>query len=113
VKKIESSKISFGKNVSDVTDPALKKVLDEVAEALHSNPSLKVTVYGHTCSDGSKEVNQKISKQRANVVGGYLLSKNVSRQQIKIVGMGQSSPIASNKTEKGKAKNRRVTFKVQ
>ena len=94
-------------------------VLDEAAQILKDNPSVKVTVEGHTDSIGSDAYNQKLSERRAMAVKHYLVSKGVTADRLDTVGYGESRPVAPNKTPNGKdnpegrAMNRRAELKVQ
>ena len=91
--------------------PASYAVLDEIAELLVSTPSLKVEIQGHTDSAGSRDMNVRLSKDRANSVAAYLVNKGVSADQLTTEGYGPSRPIASNDSAAGRAKNRRVELK--
>lgn len=93
--------------------PASADVLKELGDALSENPNVKITITGHTDSDGNEAENQKLSEQRAESVKNYL-AKNfgISAERMTTSGKGESQPIADNKTEDGKKQNRRVEFKV-
>ncbi|WDF53975.1 OmpA family protein [Mucilaginibacter sp. KACC 22063] len=83
--------------------------LDRVAEILmNKNFSLKLA--GHTDNVGSDAANMKLSKDRAEAVKSYLVSKGANESRIEAVGYGETQPIASNKTAAGRQKNRRVEF---
>lgn len=94
-------------------------VLDEAAQILKGNPSVKVTIEGHTDSKGTDAYNQKLSERRANAVKHYLVSKGVEASRLDTVGKGESQPIAPNTKPDGKdnpegrAMNRRAELKVQ
>jgi outer membrane protein OmpA-like peptidoglycan-associated protein len=94
-------------------------VLDEAAQILKDNPSVKVTVEGHTDAIGSDAYNQRLSERRANAVRSYLVSRGVAADRLDAVGYGESRPVAPNKTPNGKddpegrAMNRRAELKVQ
>ncbi len=80
---------------------------------LKDNPKIKVEVGGHTDSTGSAKANQKISEKRAHSAKQYLQDKfNISADRMTTKGYGSSKPIADNKTKEGRAKNRRVEFKI-
>ena len=72
------------------------------------NFSLKLA--GHTDNIGSDENNLRLSKDRAESVKAYLVSKGANPSRIEATGYGESQPIASNKTAEGRQKNRRVEF---
>jgi OmpA-OmpF porin, OOP family len=83
--------------------------LDRVANILvKKNFSLKLA--GHTDNVGSDANNMKLSKDRAESVKNYLVSKGANPSRIEATGYGETQPIASNKTAAGRAKNRRVEF---
>jgi OOP family OmpA-OmpF porin len=86
-------------------------VLDRVAEGLKANSEARVEIGGHTDSRGNDAYNMKLSRDRANSVRDYLVSKGVSKSQLETKGYGESKPIADNKTESGQAVNRRVELK--
>lgn len=85
-----------------------KEILDGVAENLISYPQKNdIEVQGHTSSEGSNKYNLKLSQRRAQSVVDYLKLKGVTNR-LTANGYGESRPIADNKTEAGKAENRRV-----
>jgi outer membrane protein OmpA-like peptidoglycan-associated protein len=88
-----------------------KEILDEVAESLLAWPEVRVEIGGHTDSLGADEYNQRLSRSRAESVRDYLLERGVPRSQLEARGYGEAQPIADNRTEEGRAKNRRVELK--
>jgi len=93
--------------------PAARDQLDQVAIALKDQGSLKpMVVEGYTDSVGSDATNQKLSKDRAESVRAYLVSKGVPSDKITSVGKGKANPVASNDTPEGRANNRRVEIIV-
>jgi OOP family OmpA-OmpF porin len=86
--------------------------LDAIADGLKKHPRLKVEIQGHTDSTGSPPYNLKLSQKRADSVRSYLLDSGVSADQLVTKGYGQTQPVASNKTAKGRARNRRVVMYV-
>lgn len=84
--------------------------LDEIASIMNANPSMRVTIIGHTDSDGDEAYNQKLSEQRAQAVMQYLVSAGVNASRLSAKGMGEGSPIADNGSSSGKALNRRIEF---
>ncbi len=78
---------------------------------LKENPSLKILIEGHTDNIGKKEVNQKLSEQRAESVKATLVQKGIEEEGIKTTGFGQDKPLSDNSKEEGRAKNRRVEIK--
>lgn len=87
-------------------------ILDKAAATLIEYPDIHVEVGGHTDNVGSQAYNQKLSLARARSVMNYLVTKGVAAARLTAVGYGVTRPIASNATEAGRAKNRRVELKV-
>lgn len=79
---------------------------------LNTYPDMKIEVGGHTDSKGSDSYNQRLSESRAKAVADYLISKGISERRLQYRGYGKSKPIDTNETEEGRAKNRRVEFKI-
>ena len=92
--------------------PASFKVLDNVVKILNENPELKLSIEGHTSSDGSLAVNMKLSQSRADNVKVYFISKGIDASRLSTKGFGPSQPINNGKTEAEKALNRRVELKL-
>lgn len=94
-------------------DPACDKTMQQIADIIASVAGYKVRVDGHTDSKGKKAANQKLSDQRAKAVVKYLVElKKVDANRLASKGFGPDQPIADNKTEEGRARNRRVDFTV-
>jgi OOP family OmpA-OmpF porin len=90
-----------------------QNIIDELYTMLKNNPTLKVTIEGHTDNVGNSASNKTLSEQRAASVKTALANKGIAADRIKTIGYGQEKPIADNSTEEGKAKNRRVEIKKQ
>jgi OOP family OmpA-OmpF porin len=88
--------------------PDGKPVIDEILDLLQQSPSLKLSIEGHTDADGRADDNQKLSQERAKAVQAALTAQGVAPARLSAKGFGQSKPVADNKTEDGKARNRRV-----
>jgi outer membrane protein OmpA-like peptidoglycan-associated protein len=101
------SDISFDTGSATI-QPRLRGVLEQFATGLQHDPKMLVRVVGHTDSRGSEAVNNPLSKARAESVRGFLEDRAVAAHRIEIVGRGENEPIASNDTEEGRARNRRV-----
>lgn len=71
-------------------------------------PALSVIVGGHTDNVGAPEANQKLSEERARAVVAALVQRGIAASRLEARGFGQTAPIADNRTEDGRAKNRRV-----
>lgn len=92
--------------------PGFRDTLDGVADSLVKYPNSLVDVYGHTDSTGSDAFNQTLSERRAQTVANYLMSRGVAQARLRWQGFGETLPIASNDTELGRARNRRVEIKI-
>jgi OOP family OmpA-OmpF porin len=93
--------------------PSSMTQLEQVARALtgQSLSKSRIVIEGHTDSVGKAEYNQKLSEQRSKSVRAVLANRfGVPTQRLKVVGFGEAMPIASNTTELGRSRNRRVTF---
>jgi len=89
------------------------RIIDEVAASLLANPQIKkVEVQGHTSSEGTEEYNLDLSQRRMENVVQALVERGVERSRLVPKGYGESRPIASNDTEAGREKNRRVQFVI-
>lgn len=96
---------------SAVIKPESHGVIKEIAEVLKENGSLKVRITGHTDSDGSSDLNMKLSAQRAAAVKAYLGKQfGIAAARMETDGKGATAPVADNATAEGKAQNRRVEF---
>lgn len=97
-----------------VVKPESEPVLGEIAKLLQENPGLKLLVVGHTDNTGDFAHNIDLSKRRANAVMAALTTNyGVAAARMRADGVGQLAPVASNKTEEGRAKNRRVELVEQ
>jgi outer membrane protein OmpA-like peptidoglycan-associated protein len=86
-------------------------LLDEIAATLVSNPDLgRVRVEGHTDSQGGESFNMKLSAARAEAVVRYLVERGVPASRLLAKGFGATQPLTTNRTEQGRAQNRRVEF---
>lgn len=103
--------VTFEFNSSNLTADS-RPVLDEVAADLKRYPRLRVELQGHTDSVGADAYNLKLSAERANSVRVYLIQQGVPEQQLTSRGYGEDQPVADNKTEEGRAQNRRVVMNV-
>lgn len=97
---------------SDKLRPSSFAALDQLASELKASGS-KVTIEGHASIEGTDRYNQRLSERRAKSVADYLIKAGVNRNNVSTVGFGSKRPTASNETEEGRSKNRRVEFKVQ
>jgi outer membrane protein OmpA-like peptidoglycan-associated protein len=93
--------------------PESYPILNEAVELLRKNDKVKVEIQGHTDSVGSDSYNQKLSEKRAASVLNYLIQQGIESWRLTSRGLGESMPIASNKTNAGRAQNRRIDFVIQ
>ena len=91
---------------------AMREALDEVAEALADHPKITVRIEGHTDSRGSNKFNMKLSDDRAKSVRDYLIGKGIDGARMDARGYGEDVPIADNRSDAGRAQNRRVEFVI-
>jgi OOP family OmpA-OmpF porin len=87
--------------------------LDQLAEAAKSCPGMHIEVGGHASSEGSAEINQRLSLERAQSVVAYLVNAGVDAGQLEPIGFGATRPIAPNDNSENMAKNRRIEFTVR
>jgi len=87
-------------------------VLQSIVAILKEYPSSKFSIEGHTDSDGKDAMNLKLSEDRAGAVKAYLTENGIAADRLSSVGYGETKPIDTNKTKKGKANNRRVEVKL-
>ena len=99
--------ILFATNKSELS-PAARASLQKFAASLKNSPDTDVTIYGHTDNTGSRAINEKLSKERAEAVANFLVGNGVSRARITTEGLAYDQPVADNSTAEGRAKNRRV-----
>jgi len=88
------------------------KDIDDLAKVMKDYPDLKVVIEGHTDNIGTAEYNKNLSQERAEAVKKYLVEKGIDANRITAQGFGFDRPIASNDTEEGRQKNRRVEAAV-
>ncbi|MBO7431596.1 MAG: OmpA family protein [Elusimicrobia bacterium] len=89
-----------------------KDSLDEMIKLLNAYPANKVLIEGYSDSNGDEEENLKLSYDRAQEVYLYFVKNGIPAERLTVVGFGQENPIASNKTAKGRAQNRRVKIVI-
>lgn len=88
--------------------------LDKVKAIFTDNPGIKIQIEGHTDSQGSAAYNKNLSQKRCETVMKYLIDKlGIPKNQLTAKGFGEEKPVADNKTEEGRAKNRRIEFRVR
>jgi len=111
---LKALKVTFDSGILFATgkstlNPSSKAALTKFSKILVANPTMDITILGHTDNVGSLDTNQKLSQGRAQAVADFLKSQSVGEAQIKdIIGKNFSQPVADNATAAGKAANRRV-----
>ncbi|TWF41359.1 outer membrane protein OmpA-like peptidoglycan-associated protein [Chitinophaga polysaccharea] len=113
----DSLKVIFPNNVlfassSDQVNDAIKPTFSRFAEILNKYGKTKILITGHTDNTGSADYNRELSEKRAASAKGLLSSFNVNNDRMFTWGLSDRDPIASNNTDAGKARNRRVEFVI-
>jgi OOP family OmpA-OmpF porin len=92
--------------------PTSRATLDEAAAVLKEFPLLRISISGHTDNLGNRATNLALSGERAASVKSYLVSQGVDAARVETRGAGPDEPVADNKNEAGRQKNRRIEFKL-
>jgi outer membrane protein OmpA-like peptidoglycan-associated protein len=109
---VAETSVKFGFNKDNLT-PKAQETLDQLAAQISSTKSYIIALEGGTDSVGSADYNYDLSQRRANSVIQYLATKyNVPAHKIYVIGLGKDKPVESNKTERGRADNRRVDVRL-
>ena len=114
---LQAIKVTFDEGILFKTgksnlSTASQNALNDFATSLLENPKTDVTINGHTDSTGSRAINEKLSKERAQAVANYLIGKGVPSARMTTNGLAYDCPIASNDTPEGRAQNRRVEIYI-
>jgi len=96
----------------DVIKKSSNAILNEVVKVMNENPSYNLEINGHTDNKGAAAMNLNLSQRRAEAVMTYLTKHGVDASRQSAKGYGLTMPVADNATAEGRAKNRRVEFKV-
>ncbi len=99
--------INFDTGKSEVKPESLPAI-DQIASLMKSNPALNISVEGHTDNVGDPASNKTLSERRAQAVKNAVTGKGIDPKRMSHAGRGQDMPIADNRIEEGRAKNRRV-----
>jgi outer membrane protein OmpA-like peptidoglycan-associated protein len=109
VELLQAIQFETGKaKIKEVSYP----ILNEVETLLKARPELRLGVYGHTDNRGALALNMRLSKERAAACMKYLVDKGIDASRLESDGFGPTKPLEDNATEEGRAKNRRVEFKI-
>jgi len=103
--------IHFKNNANDLPNEAFE-ILDKIISFVSRYPDSEIIIEGYTDSVGNYWQNIKLSKLRANIVKSYLVGKGIPQLKVRVFGLGPKNPIESNKTAKGRTKNRRVEIMI-
>ena len=101
--------VNFKVGSSELTDGA-KNVLGKVVRTLKDYKDMHLEISGHTDSSGSRSLNMKLSRKRAESVRRYLINQGIEEHRLRAIGLGPDHPVTSNKTKAGRSKNRRIEF---
>jgi outer membrane protein OmpA-like peptidoglycan-associated protein len=104
-------RLNFASGTTRLTPDSVQTVND-LAAILKAYPTAAVQLEGHTDNTGDAEANKKLSQDRADAVKELLVKGGVDGGRLSTAGYGQEKPVASNATEDGKAKNRRLELVV-
>lgn len=108
---LKSSQITFPPSETEIVEESLS-VIDDIADVLNTCPASQFEIGGHTDSQGRESSNLTLSQDRADAVMAALLEREISQIVLTAKGYGESTPVADNKTEEGRAENRRIEFQL-
>ena len=106
---IEVINFNFGQ---DTLLPVYSQLLDNIVAALKSNPSVNLEIIGYTDTMGTPEANQNLAEDRANQVKNYLVQNGIAQGRLSIKASGETDPIASNTSSRGRGFNRRAELRT-
>ena len=110
-KRICMFNINFGFDSYDISMSA-EELLFDLLRLMREFPEMTIGIYGHTDGNGTADYNQHLSENRADAVANWLIDHGVHRGRIRSYGMGMFYPIASEESEEGQSKNRRVEIEI-
>jgi outer membrane protein OmpA-like peptidoglycan-associated protein len=103
--------INFAANKSKITPESIP-ILNKAIQILYNNPDIIIEIQGYTDNIENPLINQKLSKERADNVKEYFVSKGIDGNRISTIGFGDKYPIYKNSSEFGRARNRRIEFRI-
>ena len=95
-----------------VLKPVSHKKLSPLIEYMKTKPRIHIELSGHTDNQGDPEANLLLSEERAKAVRAYIVSQGIDEHRIAVTGFGDMKPVADNRTEAGRAKNRRTEVRI-
>ncbi|MBO9573714.1 MAG: OmpA family protein [Chitinophagaceae bacterium] len=111
IPKFNAANVQFVSGSAKLTSAALTE-LNSVVSYMKEYPETVIEIQGHTDNVGKESANQALSEKRAAAVAAALQKKGIDKSRISSAGYGMSQPVADNSTKEGKAKNRRVEFRI-
>lgn len=109
--KVKLENIFFGFDSYEIDEKSFAE-LSSVENFLNENPTVKISIEGHTDDEGSSAYNKSLSENRAKAVYQYLVDKGIDPSRVSYKGFGDSMPVSGNDTEEGRALNRRTEIKI-
>ena len=109
--RVELTGVTFKAGSAEL-EPTSLATLDAAIAGLKRNPKARIEIQGHTSSEGDEDFNQTLSEQRAYAVFLYMVDNGIDRGRLSASGYGSSQPRASNSSEEGRKKNRRIELRV-
>ncbi|MBL7032720.1 MAG: OmpA family protein [Candidatus Delongbacteria bacterium] len=104
---LEGVNFAFG---SAVLTAGSLEILDKVVRTMQDNPHIELEIRGYTDNRGGQAANERFSQMRAETVRNYLLQNGIAESRVGAVGFGPADPVATNETDEGRARNRRIEF---
>lgn len=104
--------IEFAYEKADLT-PAGRETLGTVVRFMNDQPEINLDVWGHTDWKGAELYNLRLSQKRAAAVMNFLVEQGIAASRLKSAGFGESRPLASNETDEGRERNRRVELNIR
>lgn len=112
--RIGNMTLYFDSNARNINlTPEQQKYFDDLKFFIAQKPDAKIVVDGHTDNKSNLKYNLRLSRKRAEFVRDFMVQNGISKKNIVIDGKGPNVPLATNDTEEGRAKNRRVEVKIQ
>jgi outer membrane protein OmpA-like peptidoglycan-associated protein len=111
--KFKPENITFGTGSAVLTKGGVKELTDQVLPGIKAlDTKYRLEIHGHTDNTGNAKLNQTLSEKRAASVKAWLVKNGIDASRLDVKGFGDTQPVADNKTTAGRAKNRRVDFKL-